>query len=210
MITFGKYKGKTLQYIYKFDKQYLEWLSSQIWFKERHISLYNDTLKILETKINKYNDKFLIYTDGACPYNGSSKARSSIGIHFSDKNNYHLEDVSEKLNLQNHSNNIAELLAIKKSLELVIENKNKINVPIHLYTDSAYCKSILDEWYLKWVRNDLLDNKKNLEIIKQTYDLYKSIDDITIYKVKGHSTDNDEHSYGNRIADKLARGALKT
>jgi ribonuclease HI len=208
MITFGKYKGKTLQHIYKIDKQYLEWLCSQIWFKERHSELYEDTIKVKNTKIEKYEDKFLIYTDGACPYNGSSKARSSIGIHFSDKNEYKIEDISEKLNVKNHSNNVAELLAIKKSLEIVIENK--ITMPIHLYTDSAYCKAILEEWYVKWVRNDLLDNKKNLEIIKQTYDLYKSIDNIEIHKVKGHTTNIDEHSYGNRIADKLARGALKS
>ena len=83
-------------------------------------------------------------------------------------------------------------------------------MPIHLYTDSAYCKAILEVWYVKWVTEvDLLENKKNLEIIKQTYDLYKSIDNIEIHKVKGHTTNNDEHSYGNRIADKLARGALK-
>ena len=36
---------------------------TQIWFKERHSKLYEDTLKVKNTKIEKYEDKFLIYTD---------------------------------------------------------------------------------------------------------------------------------------------------
>tara|TARA_A100001037_G_scaffold306724_1_gene354588 strand:+ start:967 stop:1605 length:639 start_codon:yes stop_codon:yes gene_type:complete len=208
-ITFGKYKGKSIKYIYNIDKQYIKWLCSQTWYKERHTDLYNASIKIMDDiKIEKYEDKFLVYTDGACPDNGTPKARSSIGIHFSEKNSIKLNDISEKLILNNHSNNIAELLAIKKALELLISNN--IKVPIQLYTDSSYCKSILDEWYNKWVKNNLLDNKKNLDIIKKTYDLYTEINNITIYYVKAHTNSNDEHSYGNRMADKLARNAIKS
>tara|TARA_B100000214_G_scaffold165696_2_gene118865 strand:+ start:2090 stop:2728 length:639 start_codon:yes stop_codon:yes gene_type:complete len=208
-ITFGKYKGKSIKYIYNIDKQYIIWLCSQTWYKERHTDLYNASIKIMDDiKIEKYEDKFLVYTDGACPDNGTPKARSSIGIHFSEKNSIKLNDISEKLILNNHSNNIAELLAIKKALELLISNN--IKVPIQLYTDSSYCKSILDEWYNKWVKNNLLDNKKNLDIIKKTYDLYTEINNITIYYVKAHTNSNDEHSYGNRMADKLARNAIKS
>tara|TARA_Y100000817_G_scaffold41260_1_gene28235 strand:+ start:2323 stop:2961 length:639 start_codon:yes stop_codon:yes gene_type:complete len=208
-LTFGKYKGKSIKYIYNIDKQYIIWLCSQTWYKERHTDLYNASIKIMDDiKIEKYEDKFLVYTDGACPDNGTPKARSSIGIHFSEKNSIKLNDISEKLILNNHSNNIAELLAIKKALELLISNN--IKVPIQLYTDSSYCKSILDEWYNKWVKNNLLDNKKNLDIIKKTYDLYTEINNITIYYVKAHTNSNDEHSYGNRMADKLARNAIKS
>jgi|TARA_B100001094_G_C18191926_1_gene807882 ribonuclease HI len=208
-ITFGKYKGKSIEYIYNIDKQYILWLCSQTWYKERHTGLYNASIKIMDNiKIEKYEDKFLVYTDGACPDNGTPKARSSIGIHFSEKNSIKLNDIGEKLILNNHSNNIAELLAIKKALELLISNN--IKVPIQLYTDSSYCKSILDEWYNKWVKNNLLDNKKNLDIIKKTYDLYTEINNITIYYVKAHTNNNDEHSYGNRMADKLARNAIKS
>ena len=141
-ITFGKYKDKSIEYIYNIDKQYILWLCSQPWYKERHTYLYDKSIQIMNnTKIEKYEDKFLVYTDGACPDNGTSKARSSIGIHFSEKNSIKLNDISEKLILNNHSNNIAELLAIKKALELLLSND--IKIPIHLYTDSSYCKSIL-------------------------------------------------------------------
>ena len=54
-----------------------------------------------DIKIEKYEDKFLVYTDGACPDNGTPKARSSIGIHFSEKNSIKLNDISEKLILNN-------------------------------------------------------------------------------------------------------------
>lgn len=207
-ITFGKYKGKSLDDIYKIDKQYIKWLHYQPWFKERYRDLYNKSIYLItNTDIEKYENKFIVYTDGACPDNGTPKARSSIGIHFSEKNSIKITDVSEKLILINHSNNIAELMAIKKALELLISNN--INIPIHLYTDSSYCKSILNVWYEKWIKNNLLNNKKNLDIIKKTYDLYKRINNIQIHYIKAHTNNNDEHSYGNRMADKLARDAIK-
>ena len=70
-----------------------------------------------------YNkDKFIIYTDGALTYNGDKKrAKCSIGIHFSDKNMVKIEDISEKLNVKQPSNNIAELTAILRALLQIIK-----------------------------------------------------------------------------------------
>ena len=86
---------------------------------------------------------------------------------------------------------------------------NDVKIPIEIYTDSSYCRSILLEWYEKWVRNNLLENKKNISIIKKTYDIYKSFRNINIIHVRSHTNKKDEHSCGNRIADRLARDALK-
>lgn len=208
ILTFGKYKNKDILEIVKKDKYYIIWLLKQPWFEEKHKHLYNETKNILNDYkpiINK--DKFIIYTDGACPDNGSDKARSSIGIHFSDKNELKINDISEKLHDINHSNNIAELMAIYKSLTII--QSNQIKIPIYIYTDSSYCEKILNEWYEKWIRNNLLDGKKNIDLIKKTYDIFKSLNNVSIMKVKGHSKNTDEHSYGNYIADKLARNALK-
>ena len=155
--------------------------------------------------INK--DKFILYTDGACSHNGGPKARSSIGIHFSEKNPIKISDISEKIISDFHSNNVAELKAIKKSFELMKDNN--VDIPIQLYTDSSYCRLILIEWYEKWIRLDKLKGKKNIDIIKETYDIYKTFNNIEIIYVRAHSNKNDEHSYGNRIADQLARDALK-
>ena len=187
---------------------YINWLCSQKWFHENHSELYTISVEV----INEYkpvinDDKFIVYTDGACPNNGNSKARSSIGIHFSEKNSVKIVDVGSALNLTKHSNNYAEMSAIYESLRLIKEKD--IKLPIELYTDSTYCRSILLEWYEKWVRNDLLHNKKNISIIQKTYDIYKEFDNLKIIHVPAHTRNTDEHSYGNSIADQLARNALK-
>ena len=97
--------------------------------------------------------------------------------------------------------------AIYESLRLIKEKD--IKLPIELYTDSTYCRSILLEWYEKWVRNGLLHNKKNISIIQKTYDIYKEFDNLKIIHVPAHTRNKDEHSYGNSIADQLARNVLR-
>ena len=208
LLTFGKYKNKTINEIFTKDKQYINWLYSQLWFKKNHNELYQYSKNMIENHnpiINK--NKFILYTDGACSHNGGPKARSSIGIHFSEKNPIKISDISEKIISDFHSNNVAELKAIKKSFELMKDNN--VDIPIQLYTDSSYCRLILIEWYEKWIRLDKLKGKKNKDIIKETYDIYKTFNNIEIIYVRAHSNKNDEHSYGNRIADQLARDALK-
>ena len=113
----------------------------------------------------------------------------------------------EELDIQNPSNNVAELYAIYYSLKLL--KKNKIDLPIELFTDSSYCRSILLEWYETWIKTNTLKDKKNIDLIKKTHSIYKTIKDINIYYVKGHSKNTDEHSHGNRIADRLARSIFK-
>ena len=208
LLTFGKYKNRSIDDVFKLDKHYIEWLSKQDWFKTQHIDMYHYSKNIVENFrpiINK--DKFIVYTDGACPNNGSSKARSSIGIHFSEKNPIKIEDIGRPLILDTHSNNYAEMNAIYECLKIIKENN--VTVPIELYTDSSYCRSILLEWYEKWIRNDLLKNKKNLDIIEKTYRVFKTFKDINIIHINSHTNKKDEHSYGNHIADQLARNALR-
>ena len=40
IIPFGKHKGKPVE-ILATDKQYMDWLLAQSWFRERHVNLYN-------------------------------------------------------------------------------------------------------------------------------------------------------------------------
>ncbi len=208
IFTFGKHKNVPISIVFKKDKQYIQWLCNQKWFRDNH----NDLFHGCQALINNYHpminkDKFIIYTDGSCPNNGTNKARASIGIHFSEKNPIKLGDVSKELHISNPSNNVAELMAIYESLLLV--KKNNINIPIQLYTDSSYCRSILLEWYETWIKTNTLKDKKNIDLIKKTHSIYKTIKDINIFYVKGHSKNTDEHSHGNRIADRLARSIFK-
>ena len=91
LLTFGKYKNKPLIDILKKDKQYIIWLCKQPWYKTRYPELHFSSIQLLkENKPSINHDRFIVYTDGACPNNGNYKAPSSIGIHFSDKNSIQL------------------------------------------------------------------------------------------------------------------------
>lgn len=204
---FGKYKNQLIKDIFKKDKQYIRWLCEEKWLKDYHNETYIFCNNLIKNDIITKNENlFIIYTDGACSNNGGKNPRGGIGIHFSEKNKIKIDDVSEKLSRDKASNNLAELSAILKALQLI--KQNKIILPIHLYTDSSYCHLTITEWYEKWVKHNLLKGKKNLELIREIYDIYKTLD-IKIFHIKAHTNKKDEHSCGNRIADQLATNALK-
>lgn len=63
IIPFGKHKGKPIE-ILASDKQYMDWLLGQSWFKERHINLYNIVINNFREPVdtpehNKIQIKFL-------------------------------------------------------------------------------------------------------------------------------------------------------
>lgn len=78
--------------------------------------------------------------------------------------------------------------------------------PATIYSDSAYSVNICTSWMYSWKQNGWLkgDNKepKNLELIKEIYNILSKHKEIKIEKVKGHSTVKF-----NNMADKLATGA---
>ena len=98
-----------------------------------------------------------------------------------------------------------ELMAILKALKHIKE-KNQINFfrPI-IYSDSAYCVNLINEWMYSWERNGWKRPKnqevKNLDIIKQIFEL-KNLAEIK--KVPGHSGIE-----WNEYCDKLATGKIK-
>ena len=149
-------------------------------------------------------DKFIVYTDGACRNNGKHNALSSIGIYFSNRNLHKIDNISEVLKLSKHTNNIAELTAINKSLTLI--KQNDIKLPVHLYTDSEYSLNVLTKWYPNWTEKQK-KTKKNIPLIKDTYDLCMDVNP-KIHHIKAHTNLEDEHSLGNAIADQLANDAL--
>ena len=162
----------------------------------------NYKITVNMTTIN--HNKFVVYTDGACRNNGKSNALSSIGIYFSNRNLKKINSVSEVLKMNNHTNNIAELTAINKSLRIIKEND--IKLPVQLYTDSQYSIKTLTKWYPNWSEKDK-KTKKNILLITDTYNLICDIKPELNY-VKAHTGNGDEHSLGNAIADQLANDAL--
>ena len=149
--------------------------------------------------------KFIIYTDGACTNNGKKNAACSIGIHYSEKNDIKIKDVSRLLNVPKPTNNVAELTAIKEAL-LSIEEYN-IESYIYIYTDSEYSLNTITKWFPKWTDKQKL-KKKNIPLIEEIYKLYDKYP-VFLYHIKAHTNKQDEHSLGNEQADKLATAALK-
>ncbi len=92
-------------------------------------------------------------------------------------------------------------MAILKAME---HGKNEFIKPT-IYTDSAYCYNIINNWMFSWARNGWKRPKnqeiKNLNIIKKIYELAPLYD---VKKVNGHVG-----IIGNEIADQLATGKRK-
>ena len=205
-LTFGKYNGLTMNEVYSKDQQYLQWLNTQPWyqikFKESHeklIQFLNEKKEIII--INP--DTIIIYTDGACKNNGSKtkNVRAGAGVHFSDKNIIQMNDISLKLEIDDPTNNKAELTAILLALQ---ECKvNKIQSKIIIYTDSKYSIDAITKWYGQWVKNNILQSKKNIDLLKIIHELLQDLD-VSFEHVRSHTNLQDEHSIGNDRADKLA------
>ena len=90
IISFGKYKGTLLKDIIKNDRQYIEWLLTNEWFKKRaeHRKAFDECNKILKIHDNSIEKTsyIIVYTDGACSFNGCVNALCGIGVHFSKRN----------------------------------------------------------------------------------------------------------------------------
>jgi ribonuclease HI len=102
----------------------------------------------------------------------------------------------------NTTNNREELKALLEALEQTQGlYKNELCV---IYTDSAYCVNIFNEWIYSWYQRGWLragDKPiENLDLIKQLWEYTKiSFPNFTVRKVSGHAG-----VLGNEIADAIA------
>ena len=152
------------------------------------------------------NIDYYVYTDGACKNNGIENSQSGIGIYFGENDERNL---SEKVEGNKQTNNVAELLAINKAF-YIIENDLKENKRIEIYSDSIYAVNSVRVYgsafeIIKW-KTDI----PNKELIKNTYDLYKEYigKNVFLKYIKAHTNKKDIHSIGNYNADRLANSAI--
>lgn len=102
----------------------------------------------------------------------------------------------------NVTNNQMELRAILYAFELA--TKYFSHDKCIIYSDSAYCVNICNEWIYSWARNNWINNKKkeieNIDYVKALYK-YLSTDFFMcqVVKCKGH-----KEVIGNELADALA------
>jgi len=209
MLSFGKYRNELITDVVKKDKKYLEWLNTQPWFTIKFKELHHQTTHLLvqnQQPLEIGSNSFVVYTDGACSNNGSKKAKAGIGVHFSQRNEIKLEDLSLRLHIDNPTNNKAELIAIEKALEQCI--LLNITSKIIIFTDSQYSLKCITLWYPDWVKKNKLENRKNIEILVRIDPMVKKLN-VEFQHIRAHTELQDEHSLGNANADRLATECLK-
>ena len=203
IFTFGKYNGKEIDDVYKNNHLYINWLVKQSWFKEKYNKEYIYCGQCIQKPLEVIDpNTIIIYTDGACSNNGSKLAKAGIGIHFSNRNKIKFDDVSESLVATDGNkvtNQRAELYAILKALRITKEITNHIII----YTDSEYSINCVVRWFASWVSKNIVDEKKNVDLIRPIHQYYRS-NNFEFRHIKSHTGLQDEHSLGNEMADKLA------
>jgi ribonuclease HI len=129
----------------------------------------------------------IIHTDGACSGNPGP---AGIGVFFERPDGEILEH-SEFIG--EGTNNIAELTAILRALEMLKPEEHETHVL--LYTDSAWSLGVLvGGWKAK----------ANLELITAIKDRMLTTPDVELLKVRGHAGNS-----GNEEADALATMAVR-
>jgi ribonuclease HI len=167
-----------------------------------------------------------VFTDGSSLNNNKKNIQrfGGIGIFFGDDDDRNL---SESLSTPIITNNIAELTACLKALEIIKQGgQGTSNKPtkITIYTDSKYVINSMTKWIKKWRTNGYQTAKKkaieNCDLIKKLDNIindYKT--DVNSVKIEfiyspGHTKEpSDKNSfeyklwYGNDKADGLAWSA---
>ncbi len=128
-------------------------------------------------------DAIQVWTDGACSGNPGP---AGLGV-FIEAGGVARER-AEYLGVA--TNNIAELTAILRGLEMVED----VAAPVDVMTDSEYCIGLLG---LGW------KPKANQELVAQLRKTYARFTNLQLVKVKGHAG-----VPGNEKADALAREAI--
>ena len=144
---------------------------------------------------------FNIYTDGSSRGN---PGQGGFGVIVMDENNSKIEEKFSS-QFENVTNNYMELVAIKTALEFASAHQND---NFKIYSDSAYCVNICNNWIYSWKNNGWKRSKnqdiENLEVIKEIYDLLNiDFPNFMIIKISGHSG-----NIGNELADSLSTNNL--
>lgn len=139
------------------------------------------------------------FVDGACSGNPGPGGYGVVCI----EGNEVIYSHSEYMEAPNKTtNNREELKAILHVFQLVSGNPEFRDVII--YSDSAYCVNMLNNWIYTWANNDWKNSKKqqveNTDLVKQLYKyLNTEFFPCQVVKVNGHCG-----VIANELADALA------
>lgn len=152
-----------------------------------------------------------VYIDGACANNGRVTAKAGYGVFFGEddpRNEY------GPCREGKQSNNVGELTAFIRCLEILDEDIHQKGTQVNVYCDSEYVLKCVTTYGSKlekqgWMSDLPHDVAKpeipNIDLVKRAYTLYKSSKGkVTLHKIRAHTGYEDVHSKGNAGADKLA------
>jgi ribonuclease HI len=146
------------------------------------------------------SEKIFIYTDGSCTFVKKNATKAGYGIYIPQKN----ISVGSPLLNQKLTNNRAELTGIIESIKYL--DNDDLEKKICIFTDSQYSMYIFNGTGERYEKNNWKNNGSdvpNIDLIKKILDLKRKYN-IVLLKVRAHTTRDDDHSLGNKIADQLA------
>lgn len=139
-----------------------------------------------------------IYTDG-----------SAISIHgefYGGYGVYYGDSRDASVYLGKSTNNVAELSAIQHALRTVDSSQKTA-----IYSDSTYALLCCTSYGEKCNKRKWPPDIPNVQLVHETYELYQSKKDhVALVHVQAHTNQEDEHSIGNREADRLAKLSISS
>ncbi len=166
--------------------------------------VHKDTPNIIT---NRCDDRLVVFTDGACSNNGSSRARAGYGVVWPYNR---MLDVSKRLQGAEQTNNRAEFTALIEAQKIADKIDPTQEKPLYIYTDSELLVNSITKWLPGWKRNNWKKSDKK-PVLNQ--DLLKEIDGnprpLVFKHVRAHTGRQDWESIHNDEADRLARDAVK-
>lgn len=138
-----------------------------------------------------------IYTDGACSRN-PGKGGYGVVVSKDGEIIFAYGDYCEDTTTNNREELKAMLIGLKLATN---EYRNEICT---IYSDSAYCVNIFNEWIKGWSRNNWINSKNKLieneDLVKELYPFTEvNFPNFKVYKIPGHSGILE-----NEVADALA------
>lgn len=140
--------------------------------------------------------KIEIYTDGACSGNPGPGGFGVVEM------NGDIVEYTYSEECENTTNNREEMKAILHAFEHACSYYRYDEVLI--YSDSAYCVNMINDWIWTWAKNNWMNSKKktveNLDLVKELHKyLIMDFFPCQVIKIKGHCG-----NAANELADALA------
>lgn len=144
-----------------------------------------------------------IYTDGACVDNGNVCAKAGIGVYYGEDDPRNVSQMFDG----KQTNNVAEVKAVLSAYRQIVSEHDDTKKYI-ICTDSQYALRYATSTGRRHAKEHWKDDIPNRELVKELYESISSHPNISMKHVKAHTTNTDEHSEGNRQADRLANAAI--